>query len=120
MSQPDILPPETGRTPPDPDSGRMTVLIMYGLYFAAFITGITFFAAVVLAYVKKDDLRGTPYEGHIKNGIEVFWVSLIAFVLGWLTIILGVGFLILFGIFLWYLYRTIKGFLRALDGKPFR
>ena len=120
MSQPDILPPETGGVTPDPDSGRMTVLIMYGLYFAAFITGITYFAAVVLAYVKKDDLRGTVYESHIKNGIDVFWVSLIAFIFGWMTIIFGVGFLILFGMFVWYLYRTIKGVLRALDGKAFR
>lgn len=125
MSQPEttVLPPEPGNTVPpsrNPDSGRATVLIMYALYFAFFITGITFFAAVVLAYVQRDDLRGTVYESHITNGIEVFWASLIAGIVGFATMIFGVGFLILFGLVLWYFYRTIKGFLRALDARPFR
>ena len=121
MSNAEILPPENGGTPPlAPESGRISVIIMYALYFAAFITGITYFAAIVLAYVKKDDLRGTVYEGHIKNGIEVFWVTLIAGIFGWLTIWLGVGMVILFFTTIWYLFRTIKGFMRALDGRAYR
>jgi uncharacterized membrane protein len=111
-----ILPPEGRKAG---DSGRVTVLIMYGLFFAAFITGITFFAAGILAYVQRDDLKGTVYEGHIRNGIEVFWVSMACAVIGWLTFLLGIGMVILFGATIWYLYRTIKGFLRALDGRAY-
>jgi uncharacterized membrane protein len=116
MSDPVTILPPAGKAA---DQGRMTVIIMYGLFFAAFITGLSFFAAGVLAYVQRDDLKGTIYEGHIRNGIEVFWVTLVAAVAGAITIFLGVGLAILFGTFLWYLYRTIKGFMRALDGRAY-
>jgi len=113
-----VLPPETARSA---DQGRMSVIIMYGLYFAAFITGgLTTIAAVVLAYVQREDLKGTIYESHIKNGIEVFWVTLVLGIVGAVTVLLGIGILILFALLVWYLYRTIKGFLRALDARPFR
>lgn len=110
-----IIPPE-GRSG---DQGRMSVIIMYGLYFATFIVGVTAIAAVVLAYVQRDDLKGTIYESHIKNGIEIFWVMLIGGIVGAVTIFLGIGIAILFGLLVWFLYRTIKGFIRALDGKAY-
>lgn len=120
---------------------RVMALVSYGLYFAAFFNGITAIIGLVLAYVKRDDARGTAYESHFNNLITVFWVALVALglvvgaiwfgVLGallaadrinpetsllWVPVAI-VGYLLLA---IWYLYRTIVGFVRALEGRPYR
>ena len=34
-------------------------LISYGLYFASYVLGITWLAAIIMNYVKRDEVRGT-------------------------------------------------------------
>ncbi|MGQ0741337.1 MAG: DUF4870 family protein [Alphaproteobacteria bacterium] len=99
---------------------RTLTIVCYVLYFVALFSGITAVIGVIIAYVKKGDARGTRWESHLDNLISVFWVALIGFIVGVLTIwMLGLGFLILVALFVWYLYRTIKGILAAVDSKPY-
>ena len=134
-------------------SERPIVLIAYGMFILAIPSG-GFLALIgaMIAFVKRDDARGTMWESHYRNMITVFWVGVIfsAVMLamtfsgvmaavglalgtawmdgdwgGWmfglpllgaavpLAILAGMAF----GV--WYLYRVVRGFLRALDDRAY-
>ena len=99
---------------------RTLAIVCYVLFFTALFSGITALIGLIIAYVKIGDARGTVWESHFDNLITVFWVALAGCIIGVLTIwVLGLGILILFALFVWYLYRTIKGILAAVDSKPY-
>ena len=99
---------------------RTMVLICYGLYLLGCVNGLTTLIGVIIAYVKRDDARGTGWASHFDNLIVVFWVSLVVFIVGALTWIFLIGFVFWFVLVIWYLYRTIRGVIRAVEHRPFR
>lgn len=109
------------RNQPDAlESARTTAIIVYLLYLAALVNGFTAIIGVILAYIKRDDVRGTIYEGHFSNAIEVFWVFLIGMIIAVPLCFVLIGFPLVALIYVWVLFRTIKGLVRAIDGKPYR
>ena len=96
---------------------QLTVAI-YLLYGLSFFTGITGIAAIIINYIKREDTAGTIYASHFTWQIRTFWWSLVWGILGFVTVWIGVGFLILAIVGLWVMYRLIKGFLNWNDGKP--
>ena len=92
--------------------------LVYGLQALSLITGITLFAAVIINYVKRDDVRGSWLESHFRWQIRTFWFTLLWTTLGVLTVVLLIGYLILGIQFLWFIYRVAKGWLRLRDGRP--
>lgn len=103
------------------DDTRALAIVVYALYLAALLScGIAGIAGVIVAYIKKDTARGTLWESHFDNQISAFWVWFGLFVLGVATSwMLGLGILIIAFAFIWFLYRTIKGLLRALERQPY-
>jgi uncharacterized membrane protein len=107
-------------TPATESETRTFVIIVYGLYLGAlFCGGMSGIVGVVLAYIKRDEARGTVWEGHFENAIQAFWIWLGLFVLGVVTSWLVIGFFVIGAAFVYFLYRTIKGLLRAIDSKPY-
>jgi uncharacterized membrane protein len=103
-----------------PGDLRLFSIIIYALYIAAFCNGFTALIGVILAYVKRGDARGTIYESHFTNAIEVFWISLVlALIAIPLWILFPLGPLVHLGVVVWFLYRTIKGLVRAADGRAY-
>jgi len=72
---------------------------------------------VIVNYMKKSEVAGTALESHFKWQIHTFWWSMLWGVIGFLTSFVGVGFIILFLLAIWYVYRIVKGFLRLNDGR---
>ncbi|MBX9849496.1 MAG: DUF4870 domain-containing protein [Rhodocyclaceae bacterium] len=106
-------------TPAPVDSLKNIATAGYALQAAGFVTGgLGNLVAVVLAYVKRDDARGTAYAEHLRWQINTFWGTLVGMVLGWLTIIVLIGFAILFVTTIWLIYRIVKGWLALHEGKP--
>lgn len=101
------------------DSARTATIIVYLLYLAALVNGITAIIGVVLAYVKRDDVRGTIYEGHFSNAIEVFWVYLVGMLIAVPLCFVLVGIPLVIALYIWVLFRVIKGLVRAMDGLPY-
>lgn len=102
------------------DSSRTMAIIIYGLFLSTWVGfAIGPLIGVILAYVKRGDSRGSIYESHFSNAIEVFWVSVVMMILGILTLWIGVGILICIGLFVWYLFRVVKGLVRAIDARPY-
>jgi uncharacterized membrane protein len=97
---------------------NVTTLI-YALYALTLLgAGITAIVAIVMNYIKIDDARGTWLESHFRWQIRTFWFTLLWFVLGALTFIIVIGWVILGVTCVWFIYRIVKGWLFLNDNKP--
>jgi uncharacterized membrane protein len=121
MSDTSSQPQQSVPMPVVQDDLRTPAIIIYILYLGAVISvGVAGIIGVIVAYVKRDDAKGTIWESHYKNQIESFWIWLVLFVAGCLTVwIFFIGVLIIVASFVYFLYRTIRGLLRALENKPY-
>lgn len=100
------------------DPGLITLTkVIYLLQALGYITGISYVAAVILNYIKIDEVRGTWLESHFRWQIRTFWFSLLWYFLGALLLVIGVGYLLIVFTTFWVLYRIIKGWLRIVDHK---
>ncbi len=97
---------------------KQLTMITYILYALSAFTGFTGIVAIIINYVKRDDTVGTIYESHFTWQIRTFWFSLLWAVIGFATIIVGIGFLVLAADSIWVIYRIVKGFLNWNDNKP--
>ena len=108
--------------------------VLYGLYLAAiFSAGILAIIAVVINYVKLQDVKGTILESHFQWQIRSFWWYLL-----WNIIAVASFFLIFlmdqstwwgliaptlcFGImgfaWIWSIYRGIRGLITLSENRP--
>jgi len=101
-------------------AARSWTLLLYGLYLVALFTAFPMPIAAILAYWKRSLARGTVYESHFDNLVLVFWVSLLVGLAGLVLTLVLIGWAVLGLLFLWVLWRSVRGLFRALDGRPYR
>ncbi|MDP1772144.1 MAG: hypothetical protein Q8L15_07655 [Methylobacter sp.] len=92
--------------------------VIYALYAASYFVGVTAIVAIVMNYVKRDDVDGTFLESHFRWQIRTFWFGVLWGVLGAITFVFIIGWVVLFADGIWVIYRIVKGWLRLNDGKP--
>jgi len=93
--------------------------VIYALYALTLLgAGVTAIVAIVLNYIKLDDARGTWIESHFRWQIRTFWFALLWLVLGALTVLIVIGWIILGVVCVWFIYRVAKGWLYLNDNKP--
>lgn len=110
----------SGSAPVSPaESARTLTIIIYLLYLAALVNGITAIIGVALAYAKREDARGTPYDSHLANAIEIFWVFLLGMLVAVPLCFVLIGIPLVIGLYIWVIFRTVKGLVRAVDGRPY-
>ena len=119
MSAPEPVPVVEGSVEPPQSLITITtavyVLLAIGIlppFFPAFV------AAVIINYVKRDDVRGTFLESHFRWQIRTFWFGLLWLALGVLTWLILIGYVITVANYIWIMYRIIKGWLDLVDRKP--
>jgi uncharacterized membrane protein len=104
------------------ENDRLAVHIVYGLYALSLVTALPSLLGVILAYVKRPDMRGSWLESHATWQIRTFFIMLISSILSGAmaaTIILIPIAGILTGVtWLWFAYRTIKGWLKLSTEAP--
>ena len=71
--------------------------ILYGLYALSWFFGVTALIAIIIDYVKKDDVVGTPFESHFRWQIRTFWFGLLYATIGAATSMILIGIPILIG-----------------------
>ena len=96
---------------------KNVTMLVYGLQAASFFLGITAIAAVILNYIKRDDVLNTWLASHFRWQIRTFWFGLLWGAIGGLTTIIGVGIAVLSVAAVWVIYRIMKGWLRLNEGK---
>ncbi len=92
--------------------------VIYALYAASYFVGVTAIIAIVMNYVKRDDVAGTFLESHFRWQIRTFWFGVLWGVLGGITFVFIIGWVVLAANGIWIVYRIVKGWLRLNDGKP--
>jgi uncharacterized membrane protein len=101
------------------ESLRKLTHILYLLYAVFWLTGgITALIAIIINYIKRDEVRGTLYESHFTWQIRSFWWSVAWSVVGGLLLVVLIGFVVFGVLFIWMLYRIVKGWLYLNDRKP--
>jgi uncharacterized membrane protein len=110
--------PAMARTPDELAALRTITMVVYGLQALSFMMGVTAIVALVINYIKRDEVRGTLYESHFDWQIKSFWWGLLWFVVGMALAVVLVGGVVLFVAYIWMIYRVVKGWLKLMDGKP--
>ena len=100
------------------ESAKNVTTLIYALYAASFLIGITAIVAIVMNYIKKEDVAGTFLESHFRWQIRTFWFGMLWGMLGVITFVLVIGWFVLIVNGIWIIYRIAKGWLRLNDNKP--
>jgi len=50
--------------------------------------------------------------------IKTFWFSLLGYILGGLLTVILIGFVIIFLVFVWHVYRLVKGLIALNENNP--
>jgi uncharacterized membrane protein len=99
-------------------SAKTLTTVIYALYAASLIVGVTAIVAIVMNYVKKDDVAGTWIESHFRWQIRTFWFGLLWLIIGTITYVVLIGWVVLPVAYIWFIYRVVKGWLNLNDNKP--
>ncbi len=111
--------PEGESVVPVSDSTRILAIVVYLLYLLSLPLGLPAVVGVIIAYVKRDEAVGTVYESHYANAIETFWVFAVGLVAAIPLCFVLVGFALIAALFVWMVFRTVRGLVRALDGRAY-
>lgn len=114
-------------------SGEKTTLhIVYLLHaLAPFTVWLLAAVAVFIGFLKRDSVQGTYLDSHYSWLAGAFWWTLLWIVMAWVVfwvitlVTFGLGAVVMwivplvaYGVlFVWYLYRVIRGWLTLNDGK---
>jgi uncharacterized membrane protein len=99
--------------PAQPPPGATTAKIVYALYLASLVLGVTWLVGLVIAYVYVGDAP-EPLKSHYRFQIRTFWIGLLYCVVGVLLTWVFVGAAVLAFFVVWVIVRCVKG-LKALD-----
>lgn len=102
------------------DNLRTLTHILYGLHTLSFFSaGIFSVIALIMNYIKRDDLPNDFYRSHFRWQARSFWFTLAWLLLTWPLWILFVfpGWAAWSVIGLWYLYRFLRGWWNFNSGR---
>ncbi|MEX0957414.1 MAG: DUF4870 domain-containing protein [Rhizobiaceae bacterium] len=106
-------PPQARETDRWLEPGKTNVQVIYILYLAGFVIGITPLVGLVLAYVNRG--KSAPWiETHYTWAIRTFWIGLLYALVSALLMFVLIGFLMLLATAVWFILRMIFG-LQALS-----
>lgn len=102
-----------GWTSPGPDN----VKLVYFLYLASLILGISGLIGLVFAYINRGKAGGWV-DTHYTYQIRTFWIGLLYTLIAALFALVLIGFLLLIAVAVWFIVRCVIGLQRAAQGQP--
>lgn len=112
--------PNPPSTPPpqpppyaQPAQSDTSAKIVYVLYLASLVVGLTSLVGVVMAYLNVGE-AAEPLKTHYRFQIRTFWIGLVYGAIGLLLLVVGVGALVFVFVAVWLIVRCVKG-LKFLD-----
>jgi uncharacterized membrane protein len=90
---------------------------VYILQALSLVLVITSVIGLVINYLKDDEVRGSWLESHFRWQKSTFWYGLLWTVLGFISLPILVGYLVLPAVTLWLIYRIARGWIYLVDGK---
>lgn len=84
-------------------------MVIYGLYLASLVAGLTSLVGVVIAYVYRG--KGPAWlDEHYRYQIRTFWIGLVYGTICLILSLIGIGVLLLIALAIWLIVRCVKGF----------
>ena len=109
MAEPTQLPPAPPPAPPPATApGENVAKIVYVLYLATLLTGLTALVGVVMAYVYQDDAPDW-LKTHFRFQIRTFWLGLLFGLVGAVLSVVFVGIVVFAFLAVWLVVRSVKG-----------
>ncbi|GAA5218559.1 DUF4870 family protein [Corallincola platygyrae] len=107
-------------TPPEQNQEDLTIgHVVYGLFAASFLIGITGLVGVIIAHVKRGDVAAdSVLASHFRWQIRTFWFGFLWGVLGVILTFVYIGILVLLANAVWFIYRIVRGWINLNDKKP--
>jgi uncharacterized membrane protein len=97
---------------------RDLALLVYAMQAAGFLLWPTWIVGAVIDYVKIGAVRNTWLETHFNWQLRTFWVWLAGMILGFILLVVKIGWLVNVAVTVWAIYRVVKGWLYLNDRKP--
>ena len=117
MSEPQPTPSGQPGISTNPNESGNANLI-YILLLAGFVTGgITTIIGVVMAYMAKGEAPDW-LKSHYHNQINIFWKSLLYWLIGGVLLFVLIGALVMLAALIWYIVRIVKGMQALAKGEP--
>lgn len=87
----------------------------------AFLTGWPSIIAVIINYVKRNDVRGTYLDSHFGWQIRTFWYTLFWLVVAAMLFATVIGivlaYILVVGAGIWVIYRIMRGWMALNDAR---
>lgn len=101
------------------EAERSTLLITYILHsLAPFTGGLTGLIAAIISHIKVRETQNAFIRSHHGWLIRTFWSGLLWLAIAYALMILLVGYLVYAVAAVWWLYRTIRGFVNYNERRP--
>ena len=101
------------------EPGPTNVQVVYILYLAGFVIGITPLIGLVIAYVNRG--KSEPWvETHYTWAIRTFWIGMLYTLIGFVLAFVLVGFLLLIATVVWFVVRIVFGLQALGRGEPMK
>jgi uncharacterized membrane protein len=98
-------------------SEKNYVIAVHALYLASAVVGISAIIGLIMAYVKSDSAE--PWaESHYQYAIRTFWLGLLYGFISFVLCFVLIGFLLLFGVYIWFIVRSVLPIVQASNLQP--
>ncbi|TGP48421.1 hypothetical protein EN873_34635 [bacterium M00.F.Ca.ET.230.01.1.1] len=99
------------------EPGQTNALVIYILYLASLVIGITGIVGIVLAYINRGKAGGFV-ESHYTFLIRTFWIGLLYALISVVLMMLVIGFVLMLAVAVWFIARCILGIQALQRGEP--
>jgi uncharacterized membrane protein len=101
------------------EPGPTNVQVIYILYLAGLVIGISGLVAIVLAYINRGKSEAW-IETHYTWAIRTFWIGLLYALVSVILMLVMIGFLLIFATAVWFIIRCVIGLQMVGRNEPIR
>jgi len=101
------------------EPGATNVQVIYILYLASFVVGITGLAGIIIAYINRGKAGGW-LESHYTFLIRTFWIGLLYGFISLLLTFVLIGILLALATAIWFIARCVIGLQAVGRGEPIK
>ncbi len=99
------------------EPGRQNAQLVYILYLVSLAVGLTGLVGLVFAYINRGSAAAWV-DTHYTYAIRTFWIGILYSIICVLLAFIGIGFLLMFVVLIWFVIRCIKGLQAITRNQP--
>jgi uncharacterized membrane protein len=109
--------PEPRQTDRWLEPGKTNLQVIYILYLASFVIGITGLVGIVLAYLNRGKSEAW-LESHYTWAIRTFWIGLLGSFISFILFFVVIGMFTIILVAIWFIVRIVIGLQKLGRNEP--